>query len=174
MIRSKAPAALVAACITFIAASATARDAAYTAAFNARSLALHNQHRAQHHAPPLSLDNALARGAQSYAEKLAASGTLAHSRGNYGENLYMSVGHSFDAEALADAAVNGWYNESRSYNYKRPGFSMQTGHFTQVVWKGTTKVGCGAAWRSTRYVVVCRYAPAGNELDAFDRNVLRP
>jgi hypothetical protein len=32
---------------------------------------------------------------------------------------------------------------SAKYNWNAPGFSSATGHFTQVVWKATTEVGCG-------------------------------
>ena len=33
----------------------------------------------------------------------------------------------------------------KDYNFGAPGFGMNTGHFTQVVWKGTTSVGVGIA-----------------------------
>ena len=36
-----------------------------------------------------------------------------------------------------------WYNEIKSYNYAKSGFSGATGHFTQLVWKSTTSVGFG-------------------------------
>jgi hypothetical protein len=60
-----------------------------------------------------------------------------HQRGNYGENLAM--GHR-----TASLAVQGWVNERSSYNYNYGDFSAATGHFTQVVWKGSTRLGCGA------------------------------
>jgi hypothetical protein len=31
------------------------------------------------------------------------------------------------------------------YDFTKPGYSSATGHFTQIVWKGTTKIGCAAA-----------------------------
>lgn len=53
------------------------------------------------------------------------------------------------------------------------------GHFTQVVWKGSTQVGCGAADCTGHSgvlpaYVVCRYAPAGNfdTTAEFKANVL--
>lgn len=36
------------------------------------------------------------------------------------------------------------YGTGKYYNFNNPGFSMQAGQFTQLVWKATTKVGCAA------------------------------
>jgi hypothetical protein len=36
-----------------------------------------------------------------------------------------------------------WYGEIAKYDFRRGGFSMDTGHFTQVVWRSTTTIGCG-------------------------------
>jgi hypothetical protein len=66
-----------------------------------------------------------------------------------------------------------------SYDFLTPGWNGNAGHFTQVVWKGSTSVGCGAA-DCTGYhgvlpsYVVCRYAPAGNfdTTAEFKANVL--
>lgn len=66
-------------------------------------------------------------------------------------------------------ATDLWYNEVEYYDFNTPGgFFSATGHFTQVVWKGTTKLGCGL---SGDYVV-CRYSERGNLLGAFEENVL--
>lgn len=48
------------------------------------------------------------------------------------------------------------------YNFNNPGWSSATGHFTQVVWRTTTRLGCAynpnCSWRT----YVCQYAPPGN------------
>ena len=53
---------------------------------------------------------------------------------------------------------------------------MSTGHFTQVVWKSTTKLGMGVAFGNggRNVVVVAQYGPAGNMMGEFPQNVPRP
>ena len=59
-------------------------------------------------------------------------------------------------------ATKAWYDEIKDYDYKNPGFAMDTGHFTQVVWKGTGKVGFGYASNGNTCYVTARYSPPGN------------
>jgi hypothetical protein len=70
--------------------------------------------------------------------------------------------------SIADS-VQAWYNEISDYDFNNPGYSDATGHFTQVVWVGSTEVGC--AWVSCNgengtpgYYLMCEYSPAGNVL----------
>lgn len=75
-------------------------------------------------------------------------------------------------------AVDGWYREIDLYDFKNPEFSVETGHFTQLVWKETTKIGVGYAYtkHANRYklYVVVHYSPPGNVDESFQENVLRP
>jgi hypothetical protein len=58
--------------------------------------------------------------------------------GPYGENLAFGFPN-------ASSAVEAWGDEREYYNFDKPtGFSEKTGHFTQLVWKSTTEVGCAA------------------------------
>ena len=59
-------------------------------------------------------------------------------QGSYGENLAKGYGDW-------KSAITAWYDEVSDYDYSNPGFSSSTGHFTQLVWVGTTKLGCGVA-----------------------------
>ena len=66
--------------------------------------------------------------------------------------------------------VDAWASEGYYYlNNKKPTAGLTTGHFTQLVWADTKKVGCGMATSSvykennSYYVwIVCRYDPWGN------------
>ena len=58
------------------------------------------------------------------------------------------------------------------YDFKNPGFKSGTGHFTQLVWKGSKQIGCGAACNSNnKCYLTCNYYPPGNYLGQFENNV---
>lgn len=97
----------------------------------AAALKAHNDYRAKHSAPALTWDSDLAASAQSANEKFQCA--MQHS--GAGENL---AGGYTDVVA----AVAAWYNENKDFNYQSGGFGENTGHFTQVVWKSTTHLGC--------------------------------
>jgi hypothetical protein len=67
-----------------------------------------------------------------------------------------------------------WYDEVQQYDFNNPGFSMATGHFTQLVWKASTRLGIGYASEGGYTVVVGLYNPAGNVKGQFPQNVARP
>ncbi|KAJ6027660.1 uncharacterized protein N7446_003744 [Penicillium canescens] len=97
-------------------------------------LEMTNEYRATHDANPLSWNDTLAE----YSKKWADACIWKHSHSPYGENL--AYGY-----ANASAAVIAWGDEGAMYNFGKPtGFTEETGHFTQLVWKATTQVGCAA------------------------------
>jgi hypothetical protein len=51
-------------------------------------------------------------------------------------------------------------------------FSMNTGHFTQLVWRSSARLGCGASVCRGLQIWVCNYDPPGNVQGNFPRNVL--
>lgn len=157
-------------------ASALAQDTAFRRDVQEAALKKHNEVRAKHGVPPLKGSAELQAVAQAWANKLAASGRMEHSTGGkYGENLYWTSASTRAGEgaALASASVQAWYDEVKDYDYGAPGFSMKTGHFTQVVWKNTTQVGCAAASGSKGTFVVCNYDPPGNYQGQFPEHVLK-
>jgi len=155
-------------------------------AFQSNALSEHNTHRETHHSPAMTLSGSANSTAQAYAETILSTGVFVHSsesqRNGAGENLYYRFSQfPLDPATLAAQAVDAWYEEVAEYDYANPRFSPDTGHFTQVVWKSTTQLGCGVAQgpktiagrTGTANYVVCHYVPDGNNGD-FPSNVLQP
>lgn len=116
-----------------------------------------NQFRNQHNAAALTWNTSLANAASSWASNCQWK----HSGGPTGENL--AIGYPD-----MTAAIDAWGNERAHYDFGAPtGFGEKTGHFTQLVWKDTTSLGCAAVDCSGKnslkgYMVVCEYWPPGN------------
>ncbi|HEV2748053.1 MAG TPA: CAP domain-containing protein [Allosphingosinicella sp.] len=136
--------------------------------FATRILAAHNRYRAAVGVPALRWDTRLAAAARRYAPKLAAFGSLVHSpredRPGQRENLWRGRAGSSGPEAMVDY----WASGRRSFrpgifpNVSTTGNSNDVSHYTQIIWRGTTDVGC-ALHRSPRWdYLICRYAPPGN------------
>ena len=76
--------------------------------------------------------------------------------------------------------VKSWYNENQAYNFKRPHFSPNSGHFTQLIWKDSRKLalglGVGKKNSFNAFYCVAQYQPAGNinSPSYFKANVLPP
>jgi pathogenesis-related protein 1 len=153
--------------------------------------AAHNRARARVATdPPLSplvWSTELARVAQAYADQLASTclDTLAHSdvqaRNGWGENLAsfgVMGGSGLEPNGTAAGTVELWESELACYTFGP--FQSGTnatctaacerfggcGHYTQLVWRTTQRVGCGVAdcrqggWRKSYWV--CNYDPTGN------------
>jgi hypothetical protein len=137
-------------------------------ALAARLLAAHNAERARVGVALLRWDPALAASAASYGPPLGAIGRLQHSprasRPNQRENLWMGSGGVFSLEQM----VGNWINERASFRpgtypyVSRTGNWFDVSHYTQIIWSGTTRVGC-AVHRTRRWdFLICRYSPPGN------------
>ena len=149
------------------AATPAAAGAATTIA--QRFVAAHNRARARHCARPLTWATKLASAALKWADTLKAKGCVfGHSGGAYGENLAAGTEGVLDPEAT----VAMWYDEIKHYKFPDGGFSMQTGHFTQLVWRATTQVGCGHTQCKGNDIWVCEYDPPGNYDGEYRQNVL--
>ena len=134
----------------------------------ARMVAAHNSARAEVKVGVLELDDDLSRAALAYAEEMARTGMFQHSqssdRPGQGENLWAGTASAFSYDQMADA----WISEKRYFrdeafpNVSTTGNWQDVGHYTQIVWRDTTRFGCGIASGLGRDWLVCRYAPPGN------------
>ena len=69
-------------------------------------------------------------------------------------------------------ATENWYSEIKDFDFSNKVFGMNTGHFTQVVWKGSTKFGAAISQADNgQNFCVGRYSPGGNKNGDFDENI---
>lgn len=127
--------------------------------------AAHNRVRARLDIAPLEWSPELARFAQAWADKLARKGCrLQHrpptgaDKQRHGENIFSMSGDA----PTADAVVDEWAAEVKDYNPKTHRCKGVCGHYTQLVWRESQRLGCGMAACGDTEVWVCNYDPAGN------------
>ena len=128
-----------------------------------------NAARAAAGAAPLAWSETLAADALVYAHTLADSGRFQHADqpqgpGREGENLWTGTRGAFSYDEM----VGHWVAEKKDVvdlpvpSSSRTGRFGDVGHYTQIVWRATTEVGCALASNATDDYVVCRYSPPGN------------
>ncbi|MGB0563408.1 MAG: CAP domain-containing protein [Spirulinaceae cyanobacterium] len=143
---------------------------AFSADDQAEFLDTHNAVRAEVGLPPLVWSPEIAAIAQDWADHLAENGFRMQHRSmsdrqqyNIGENIFWSAGQ----QSTPTQVVNSWASEKKDYNYRNNSCRGVCGHYTQIVWRDTTAVGCGmASGTHPRYgrqeIWVCNYNPPGN------------
>ncbi|KAL6880392.1 hypothetical protein ACP4OV_011957 [Aristida adscensionis] len=126
---------------------------------------LHNAARAAVGVGPVSWDNTVAAYAQNYARQRAGDCALKHSGGRYGENIFRG---SAGANWSAKDAVGSWVAEKKYYHHDGNSCSapqgQSCGHYTQVVWRDSTAIGCARVVCNNGggVFIVCSYNPPGN------------
>lgn len=126
----------------------------------------HNIAREAHGAPPVTWCDDCASNAQAQADYCNSADTLEHGNcDDQGQNAAMNYDGLDEAES-AKGAVQMWYDELNSPGYNYEG-DFGAGHFTQVVWKGSTKMGAGIAGR----YVIANYLEPGNMAGDYPNNV---
>ncbi|XP_059557811.1 peptidase inhibitor 16 isoform X2 [Myotis daubentonii] len=132
---------------------------------------LHNLYRAQASPPAANMllmrwDAELAAFAKAYAQQCVWGHNK--ERGRRGENLFAITDEGMDVPL----AVEQWHVEREYYNFSaaacEPG--QMCGHYTQVVWAMTDRIGCGSHFceklqgveETNVHLLVCNYEPPGN------------
>jgi hypothetical protein len=149
----------------------TVAAAAYPAPMTTPSGALlraHNSARAAAGVGTLTWDPQLEARAAEYARFLARRNIFVHSsresRGGTGENLWMGTHGAFSIDSM----FGGWLSEGREFRpgifpaVSRTGNWHEVGHYTQIVWPQTRRVGCAIASNRSFDFLVCHYWPSGN------------
>ena len=135
-------------------------------------LTVHNQERALVGVPPLTWSDKLAAGAQTWANQVETTGEFAHSYccgafKDYGEAL-VGIYNTTSAGIVEGQARMIEEKNDPGYHggpFQSIGPNGAPGHYTQMVWRTTTEVGCATASSSDALefaVLVCQYTPVGN------------
>ncbi len=133
----------------------------------------HNRWRSRVRVLPLKWSPTLARNAQKWADRLSNQNcAMAHSpQRKHGENLFWasattwSSGKTEIQKITETQVVDDWASEINDYHYESNSCAVgkMCGHYTQLIWRSTEKVGCAMAMcRDKSQVWVCRYNPPGN------------
>ncbi|XP_021300220.1 pathogenesis-related protein 1-like [Herrania umbratica] len=120
----------------------------------------HNTARAAVGVGSMIWDNNVAAFAQNYANQHIGDCNLVHSGGPYGENLAMSTG-----DLSGTDAVRMWVDEKANYDYASNTCAQGKvcGHYTQVVWRNSVRLGCAKVRCSNGGTFIgCNYDPPGN------------
>jgi pathogenesis-related protein 1 len=112
--------------------------------------------------PPVSWSEDVADVARDWAARCV----FEHSSAALGENLAIFSSPS----ATPEQVVEAWASEVADYDYadNRCAAGAQCGHYTQVVWRDSTSIGCAAVacedvvGFGDGLLFVCNYDPPGN------------
>ncbi|KIX08956.1 uncharacterized protein Z518_00034 [Rhinocladiella mackenziei CBS 650.93] len=145
----------------------------------------HNIHRQNASVPDLTWSDDMA----SIAAQIAASCVYAHDTSTGGGGYGQNIGAGAPPEDIPAMITNEMYNAEINFY---PGYGGEPdmsnfekwGHYSQIVWKSTTSVGCATQYCPnglantgsdvSPYFTVCNYSPPGNFGGQYAANVLQP
>ena len=133
-----------------------------------KALDFHNKVRKDVGVPALEWSPDISAFAQSWANKLAAEGCKLEHRPasgkwaqQYGENIYFGTAKGVNTLDASKA----WYSEIKDFTDGKLTVKnfAKVAHYTQMVWKTTSKIGIAkAACSSGATIIVANYSPLGN------------
>lgn len=129
----------------------------------------------------LQWDTGLGDLAQKYVDKCKTehNPNPIFNKKQFGENLFRSSGLTI--EEVIESAVEGWYSEVKFFkdgkfkkeaiaNFPKGDAYIDIGHFTQLIWADTDKIGCGISQFGEEgketTLFICDYLQAGNMEEA--------
>ena len=131
-------------------------------AFAREMLTAHNAIRRKVGVPPLKWSNKLAAQAEQWAKTLASTGAE-KMQGIPGQN----IAYTWPPGAnKASDAVAAWAAEEDNYDHDKNACidsNLRCHHYTQVVWRNSSYLGCATAHDAKRDIWVCDYDPPGND-----------
>ncbi|KAJ0031505.1 hypothetical protein Pint_14206 [Pistacia integerrima] len=111
---------------------------------------------------PLQWDYKLENYAKWYANQRRYDCALQHSNGQYGENIFWGSGKDWTPAQ----AVAAWLSEKSSYDYWSNSClgGSECGHYTQIIWSRTRRIGCArvVCEDNQGVFITCNYDPPGN------------
>ncbi|CAJ0592091.1 unnamed protein product [Cylicocyclus nassatus] len=119
-------------------------------------------------------DCSVEANAMKHAKKCVYEHSEDKERPNLGENLYYTSALNFDKVKAAAQASQLWWNELKEYGVGPSNKltralwdrnNTQIGHYSQMAWETSYKLGCAVVACSKFTYAVCQYGPAGNYLD---------
>lgn len=124
-------------------------------------LCWHNEYRARHNVPAMSVSMKLCVSAQEWANHLASRNEIYYCPArvfNFGQNIFCCVETCLMQSISGQEVATYWYSSIKRYDFfKRPSLQHTTvnvGHFSQIVWKNTKFMGVGKSVSRTGKIFV--------------------
>ncbi|XP_056300667.1 cysteine-rich venom protein latisemin [Pseudoliparis swirei] len=111
----------------------------------------------------MSYSEEIAASAQAWVDKCIVAHGAPSTRLLDGYDMGENMFYSFGPDSWTKA-VDTWHREGSHFLYPNGSSNSQTiGHYTQVVWNSSYKIGCGVAMCPNNiYLYSCQYFRAGN------------
>ncbi|XGW01866.1 hypothetical protein V3C99_014170 [Haemonchus contortus] len=118
----------------------------------------------------MTYDCAIEENTMNFAKKCVFAHNSYADRNYWGQNLYMSSVLQQNKTVAAIESVDLWFDELKQHGVPDDNvmtmavFNRGVGHYTQVVWQWSNKIGCAVEWCSDMTLAACEYDSAGNYL----------